>query len=323
MIDRTHGTNTRGDFTDGKTGSASPAPDSPSPGSGGAHASAVQPGPRGRSRRRWRNVLIAAIVVLVVALCVLAYIAFTYWNGQKSYDDLVDEALSVSEDGSLAIDWDALRAINPDVVGWMYVPGTDVNYPVAHRDDDDEYYLTHNFSDETSGTFGAEYGCIMLAGVNQADFSDTLNVIYGHNLSNGLMFAAFAKFHDSDEFNEHRTIYLFTPDLDYKLTSFALDRVEGTDLTIVIPNFDDEAQLEAYVQQRIDDSVVYADPAPPPASEVDKVFAFSTCDSADNSYRYITFSSPEGSAPDGSDEAKDLVEPGVAEDIVGSAKERI
>ncbi|MFR7405086.1 MAG: class B sortase, partial [Coriobacteriaceae bacterium] len=112
----------------------------------------------------------------------------------------------------LVVDWDALRAINPDIVAWVYMPGTIINYPVAHKDGDSEYYLHHNFS-LGEGSFGAEFGSIMLSGENAGDFSDEVNILYGHHMRNGSMFALFAEFRDSAIFNEHRTIYLLTPGL--------------------------------------------------------------------------------------------------------------
>lgn len=49
----------------------------------------------------------------------------------------------------LEVDWDALLAINPDTVGWVYVPGTNINYPIVHTDND-ETYLTRDFNGEQS-----------------------------------------------------------------------------------------------------------------------------------------------------------------------------
>ncbi len=247
---------------------------------------------KAKRHRRWRVVLIVALIIILLALGIFAYIAYTYWNGQKAYDDLADQYFSAPEDGNLDdfyVDWDALRAINPDVVGWVYVPNTEISYPIAHRDGDDDYYLTHTFSNDEASNFGAEYGCIMLSGVNKADFSDEVNVIYGHNMANGSMFALFSKFYDSDTFNEHRTIYLLTPTGNYQLRSFAVNHVEGSDTSIVIPYFGTSEELEEYVSKRLENSVVEPDSDPPDPSSVNQVFAFSTCDGSNNTYRYVTF----------------------------------
>ncbi len=247
-----------------------------------------------RKKGPWRVVFWVALVVLVLSLAALAAIGFSYWSGQRAYDDIASENFSAPSDVSgatladFSVNWDALRAVNPDVVAWVYIPDTDVSYPIVHRDGDDSHYLTHDFNGNTRNVIGAEYGCVMLSGENAGDFSDAVNVIYGHNMANGSMFALLARFTDSATFNAHRTFYLLTPAGNYELTSFAVDRVPGSSTDIVIPNPGD---VTAYVQARLDASTVTPDPAAPAASEIDKVFAFSTCDAPDNSYRIITFCS--------------------------------
>ena len=160
---------------------------------------------------------------------------------------------------------------------------------MAHKAGDSEYYLHHNFANSSTGEFGAEYGCVMLSGENNPDFTDSVNIIYGHNMRNGSMFAFFNQMKDNAVFNEHRTMYLLTPEGNYLLKSFALDHVPGTSTDIVIPNFETPEELTAYVQDRIAQSIVTPDPAAPAAADITKVFAFSTCDGANNKNRYITF----------------------------------
>ena len=263
---------------------------------------------RARKRGPWRVVFWLALVVLVVSLGALAYIGFTYWNGQRAYDSIAEENLTVPADpagatlADFSVDWDALRAINPDIVGWIYVPGTSVNYPIVHRDGDDSYYLNHTFGGDTTGQFGAEFGCIMLSGVNNADLTDDVNVVYGHNMANGSMFAQFASFTDTATFNDHRTIYVLTPQGNFRLTTFAVDRIAGTDTTIVVPTQTAD-QLAEYAQRLLDASLVKPDPDVPDASSMSQIFAFSTCDNADDAYRFITFAYVSEYLPAGATES--------------------
>ena len=233
------------------------------------------------------------MLVFVVSAGALAYIGYTYWQGQKTYDDLASDAFTVPDSNTLAdfeVDWDALRAINPDVVGWIYMPGTDINYPIAWREGDDDYYLTHNFNGVQSAEFGAEYGSIMLSGVNASDYSDTVNIIYGHNMANGSMFGRLSKmWRDADDWNSHRLVYLLTPQGNYLLQTYSVVHVPGSSTDIIIPNFGTEADRAKYMQDKIDRSIVEADPAASPAEEMEKTFALVTCDGADRSYRYITY----------------------------------
>jgi sortase B len=145
----------------------------------------------------------------------------------------------------------------------------------------------------------------MLSGKNSPDWTDVVNVVYGHNMLNGSMFATLAKFTSSDEFNAHRTIYILTPSGNFKLTTFAVNKVLGTSTDIVIPNFATEAEFKAYVEARFAASLVTPDPAAPSVDDIKQVFAFSTCSSPDDQYRIITFATVTEYLPAGSDVSRD------------------
>lgn len=241
----------------------------------------------------WRLIFWLALVVLIGSLGTLGYLFYTYWQGQNDYDQIAERAFAEPEGditlADLVVDWDALRDINPDVVAWVYVPGTVINYPVAHKEGDSEYYLHHNFS-LGEGRFGAEYGSIMLSGENNGDFSDEVNILYGHHMRNGSMFAPFAEFRESDVFNKHRTIYLLTPDGNYRLKTFAVEHVPMTHASIATPNYATDAEFTEFKQWLIENSVVTADPdTSDTVADATKLFGFCTCDGADNTWRYITF----------------------------------
>ncbi|MCD8316381.1 MAG: class B sortase, partial [Eggerthellaceae bacterium] len=248
---------------------------------------------------KWKVAFWCALCVVALGVLVITFFASSYITQDDYYDDIADQYVSIGNisrteyatPADFDIDWDGLAAVNPDIVGWIYVPGTGINYPVVHRDGDDDYYLTHNFSGDTSGLFGAEYGCIMLSGVNSGDFGDEVNFIYGHNMKNGTMFATLNDFVDADVFNAHRTFYILTPDTNYELSSFAIDRISGDDPDIVIPNFYDGDALGAYIGQRMGESLVEPEGEVADAEEISHVFAFSTCLSSDDSYRIVVFCS--------------------------------
>lgn len=257
----------------------------PSSGKGGKAGKPAKRGP-------WRVVFWIALAVLVVSLGVLGALVFSYWQGQNAYDKIADQAFEAPDDiegaslEDLQVDWDALRAINPDVVGWIYVPGTVVNYPIVHTEDD-ERYLTYDFNGQQG--WGATFGTIFLQAANAADFSDQNNIVYGHNLNNGSMFACFAGFEDEAEFNAHRTIYLLTPQGNYKLRTFSLVHCPADD-PLAQTGFADAQAMEDYVQDKIDRSVAAPSGQLPAASEMDHTFAFVTCDNLPSDGRYVLFS---------------------------------
>ena len=91
-----------------------------------------------------------------------------------------------------------IRAQNPDVIGWIRIEGTEVNYPVVVGDDND-YYLTHAYNGEylRSGTIFADY-----QNSPTSVYDNRNTVLYGHNMANGSMFATVRKyFRDPDMLN--------------------------------------------------------------------------------------------------------------------------
>ena len=281
----------------------------------------------------WRIVFWLALVVFIGSVGTLGYLFYTYWQGQNEYEEIASRAVEVPEDGQvtnladLVVDWDALRAINPDIVAWVYMPGTIINYPVAHKDGDSEYYLHHNFS-LGEGSFGAEFGSIMLSGENAGDFSDEVNILYGHHMRNGSMFALFAEFRDSAIFNEHRTIYLLTPEGNYRLQTFAVEHVPMTHASIATPNYPTDEEFTAFKDWLVEESIVTPDPdTTDTLADATKLFGFCTCDGADNTWRYITFADVAEFVPIsyvGSDtyQGDTAVEDGAADEIAADAQER-
>lgn len=258
-----------------------------------------------RRGRASRVIFVIALVVFICAVLALGYIFFTYWSQQNAYDQVEKENFSIEEEDAITladfhVDWDALHAINPDVVGWVYVPNTQVSYPIAYRENDDSYYLYHNFSGEENGQFGAEYGSIFLSGINQPDMRDQVNIIYGHNMLNGEMFSIYADFIDSDVFNANRYAYVLTPVGNYLLEAFAVDEALGYATDIPVANFETQEEFDEYLQKRIDESVVTPDPPAPPIYDITQVFAFSTCQTANDSYRAVTFYCVKEFLPEGS-----------------------
>ena len=114
-----------------------------------------------------------------------------------------------AEPEELNVSFDELMEINPDIYAWIYIPNTNVDYPVARStsDGDDSFYLEHNVyrQYQFSGTIYSEIK-------NQPDFHDRVTVLYGHNMLNGSMFATLHNFADPDFFEQNNTIFIQTKD---------------------------------------------------------------------------------------------------------------
>ena len=98
-----------------------------------------------------------------------------------------------------------LHAQNPDIYSWIYIPETNVNYPVAQSDADDNFYLDHDIYKGYSFP-----GTIYSQSCNKKDYSDRVTVLYGHNMLDGSMFATLHRFSDQQFFNENRYMLFMT-----------------------------------------------------------------------------------------------------------------
>lgn len=176
----------------------------------------------------------AAYYVLLFALIgVFAFSAYKVgsylWEKHKS-DQVTQEAAKYvqvekenEEPEMITVDFDALREINDDVIAWIYCPDTQINYPVVQGSDND-YYLSHLLD----GSYNAN-GTIFLDCHGAADFSDANNLLYGHHMKSGAMFADLIKYKNPDFYTAHPYMYLFTPQQNYRLELFAGLVVEADD----------------------------------------------------------------------------------------------
>ncbi len=89
---------------------------------------------------------------------------------------------------------------NGDLVGWLSIEGTDIDYPAMQREDD-EYYLHHDFYGEES-----RYGCLYVRGQADVDTPGTNFIIYGHNMKDGSMFGDLDLYRKESFWQEHPRI---------------------------------------------------------------------------------------------------------------------
>lgn len=90
---------------------------------------------------------------------------------------------------------------NSDMVGWIQIEGTSIDYPVMQTPADSNYYLKHDFEKNYT-----DYGCpFVQADCDALAPSDNL-IIYGHNMKDGSMFADLAKYRSNDFWQAHKTV---------------------------------------------------------------------------------------------------------------------
>ena len=140
---------------------------------------------------------------------------------------------------------DLQENVNPDIYAWIYIPDTQVDYPVLQHSTDNYYYLNYNLD----GSKGYP-GCIYTEDYNEKDFSDPNTVIYGHNMKNGTMFAGLHKFEDSEYFAEHPYVYIYTEERLYVYEIFAAYE-SGNEHILYNNDFTSEYVYSKYLEEII------------------------------------------------------------------------
>lgn len=238
------------------------------------------------------------IILCCIFLAIAIYAAYNIIKIQSEYKKSVDaykkldnytieqttsetSALSVEEPVKEKpypeVDFAGLKSVNSDVIGWIYVPDTEINYPIVHTSDND-YYLDH-LVDRTQNPAGA----IFLDTRNPSDFSDLHSIIYGHHMKNGSMFAALKGYKKQDFFDGHKTGYLITQDAAYSIDFFA-GHVANVEENAWQLDFDDAADFDNWIKSLKEVSAFKSDIEP---QYGDRIFTLSTCSYEFDDARFV------------------------------------
>ena len=180
-----------------------------------------------------------------------------------------------------SVDFDSLRAVNEDVIGWMIQEGTEINFPIV-QGEDNEYYLTHLYTGAVNRT-----GSIFADAGNSPYFTDMCTYLYGHNRKNGSMFASLPNYLDEEYYRAHPTMTVITPYEDYAAEIFACVRESAEqEETWRVKQFSGRGEYEAFVQSILDRSRLDTGIVP---RWGDPLLALCTCTNEVHEERYIVF----------------------------------
>ena len=137
----------------------------------------------------------------------------------ESTQENIEETINQENERILKVQ--KLQEENPDIVGWLEIEGTSINYPVL-QGDDNEYYMAHNYKKQKS-----KNGSIFLTKDYDWSIPSSNLLIYGHNLSNGTMFQELLKYEKEDFYKKHPIIRFTTnnEDAEYEIISAFKSRV--------------------------------------------------------------------------------------------------
>ena len=251
-------------------------------------------------------VLIAAILILLAVFCFSGWQVYKIWNeyriGQMTYAALdtyvkipettvpaqtqkadnteateaPEEEQAVSDILWPEVDFDALRQINSDVVGWLYIEGTQVNYPILQGKDNNQYlYRMIDGKHNSAGSLFLDAGIA-------PDFSGQNNPVYGHNMKNGSMLAGITGYKKQAFYEEHPVALLMTPEQNYQILIFSAYVMDasGDAWETEFP----EQTLQPWLDQRMRKSYISADVIP---TTRDKIVTLSTCTYETRNSRFL------------------------------------
>ena len=204
-----------------------------------------------RSRSVWKRIGRVLSVLLFLAGIGLIVAAGVLWfNNQRQYaeQERVNEELAafvdVSESGEEPpqVDWEALKAVNDEVVGWVQIPGTVVNFPVYQASDNEKYLHTSAEGEYTIG------GQIFMDYENAAPgMVDSQTIIYGHHLRDGSMFKVVSDMQGQEMFDSVSTIWYVTEAATYQLRPLMAYPTSADDVNVRQFNFASMDDFHAYL----------------------------------------------------------------------------
>ena len=220
--------------------------------------------------------------LLVIGVGLLAMAAGLWLRSQQRYER-VEQAAQVFQEYALppasepernppTVDWAGLQAVNPQVVGWVSIPNTVINYPVCQAADN-EYYL-HRAPDRTEN----DGGSIFLDCDNTAPgMLERQTIIYGHHMKNGVMFKQVADFNNQAFFDAVPTVWYCTPQATYRCAPLCLYYAEPDDQTVRRFSFETNEDYAAYLSSMLAKAVTRAADAEVRAAALPQIFTLCTC----------------------------------------------
>lgn len=195
-------------------------------------------------------------------------------DGDSTDGDSQETKKPVKKDEeSIKVDFTAMQAKYPDVVGYVYSANTTLQLPIVQSaDEGGEYYLYRDIDgkDNKNGTAFLDIRC-------NSDFTSQNNLIYGHNMKTGMMFASLMNYKSQSYYESHPYFYLYTPNQTYKVNLFAGCIVEH-DADVYATSLSD-----SYLQQCINESTFKSGSGVPTGS----ILTLSTCDYDFDNARYV------------------------------------
>ncbi len=162
-------------------------------------------------------------ILLVLIILYSSYRIFDYYKTNKDHDNKQAEIINVSKEWEEKVEKEMevstekglpeptedelassrishLQSEYKNVIGWIKIPGTNIDYPFV-KGEDNEYFLDHDYK----GDYNV-FGAVFMEMDNAMDFSDQNTILYGHNIRTGKFFHELTKKYRDKEFVKENPI---------------------------------------------------------------------------------------------------------------------
>ena len=228
-------------------------------------------------KKTWTLGLVAVMMTVFLAGCSGDSSSAASSSIAPVADSVTAEAVAPPHD----IDFAQLQGMNPDIIAWIEVPGTVIDYPVLYGVDN-EFYLTKDENKEYDVG-----GSIFTDMSNSSDFSDPVTVTYGHYMPDESLYTQLHNYRDADFFAENRDVFVYLPEktLQYEVVgAFNI----GEENILYNNDYSQPHEMQGFVDWVTFPRDMEANVNMEGATKDDQYLVMSTCQSVeDSSSRYI------------------------------------
>lgn len=236
---------------------------------------------------------IISIIVITILICSISYITiskYINYRKQKEQQEVlnnikINEEEITEETTERMLKLKELQKENSDIVGWLEIEKTGINYPVLQTNNND-YYLTHTYKKENS-----KNGSIFLDKDYNFSIPSSNLLIYGHNNKNGKMFEELLNYENEGYYKEHPNVKFTTEKWDstFEIIAVFKSRVYYKDETNVFRyyyfiNAENEEEYNYYIKECKKASLYNIGIS---AKYGDQLLTLSTCDYSTANGRFV------------------------------------
>lgn len=210
------------------------------------------------------------LLILVSVLLFAFFGIYSLWDTEQIYSQAMADVYGVYKPTGKSEGFEELKEMNPDVIGWIHMYGTGIDYPLLQGQDNDKYVQT-----DPKGNYSMT-GSLFLDYRNSPQFNDFNSIIYGHDMAKEAMFGGLNKYAKKKYFNKHLYGSLYYGEKTYGLEVFSYFSTDAYDQQIYAPAIEDTDLKNNYLNRIKDISLSYRDIS---INENDHIILFSTCTS--------------------------------------------